>query len=125
MRSSLLILVLTLVTAGIAGAQTTKPEVPPAQVTRWITFFDKLVAVVVADQQECDKMASDVTTLIDANRDVIAIAQRAHAAGQKLPEEAQQHMIDGIEKMVPAMQLCGHSPKVITAFKKLEVSNHR
>lgn len=101
---------------------TTTTEMAPAEVTRWLAFFDKLVDTVVRDERACDKMASDVNTLMDANRDAIAIARNAKAQGKKLPADAKQRMVEGVKKMLPGMQNCGTNDKVRTAFAKLDLN---
>jgi hypothetical protein len=111
--------------SGLAMAQ---GDAPPAQtmtaseVSKWITFFDKLVDTVVKDQTTCDKMAVDVNAVVDANKDAIAIAKAAKAQGRKLPPDAQQKMVDGVKKMIPGMQNCGQNDKVRGAFAKLDLN---
>lgn len=95
-------------------------EMPPGDVSKWLAFFDKLVVTVTKDQT-CDRMAADVSTLVDQNKPVIAIAKNARATGQKLPEAAQQHMLEGVKKMVPAMQKCAQHDRVRAAFAKLDL----
>src|SRR5437588_11149609 len=79
-------------------------EMPPPDVAKWIGFFDKLVDTVVADANVCDKMAGDVGSLIDRNQGALALARTARAQHKKLPLAAQQHMLDGVKKMMPGMQ---------------------
>ena len=120
------------VVLGIAAAQAEPAAAPPAaapkqqmsdaDVARWLGFFDKLVTTVVKAQTTCERLAFDVTQVIDQNKDAIAIARNARAAGRKLPESAQQHMLEGVKKMVPAMQKCGQHEKVRAAFSKLDLN---
>ena len=93
-----------------------------ADVTRWLAFFDKLVSTVSSSPASCDKLAVDVAQVIDQNKDAIEIARNARATGRKLPEAAQQHMLEGVKKMVPAMQKCGQHDKVRAAFAKLDLN---
>ena len=97
-------------------------QMSAADTTRWITFFDKLVTTVVKSAGSCGKLAGDVTTLIDGNPDAIAVAKAAHAAGRRLPQSAQQHMMEGVKKMVPSLQKCGTDDKVRAAFAKLDLT---
>jgi hypothetical protein len=97
-------------------------EMAPAEVTRWIAFFDKLVEAVVANEQSCDKMANDVAAVIDANKSSIAMVRTARDHGKKLPLSAQHHMIDGVKKMTPGIENCSNNEKVKAAFAKLETA---
>lgn len=108
----------------IANAEDRAPdEMSEAETAKWLTFFDKLVTTVVrTSSAPCEKMASGVNTVIDANRDAIAVARAAHAAGKKLPQEAQEHMLEGVKQMVPAMQRCGTDGKVRAAFARLDLT---
>lgn len=136
MRSVLAIVALALVTSA-AQAQPPKKtpaspapsadakqapvdEMAPADVTRWLTFFDKLVDAVVLNAQSCDKMAVDVGTVIDTNRSSIALARDARQHGKKLPRNAQEHMLDGVRRMGPGIENCSDNEKVKAAFSKLE-----
>jgi hypothetical protein len=119
------IILAVMLAGGVASAQ---GDAPPAQtmtaseVTKWITFFDKLVDTVVKVQTACDKMAVDVNAVVDANKDAIAVAKAAKAQGRKLPPDAQQKMVDGVKKMIPGMQNCGQNEKVRGAFAKLDLN---
>jgi hypothetical protein len=108
----------------IANADDKPPqEMSAADTTRWLTFFDALVSTVVkASSSPCAKMASDVNQVIDANPDAIALAKTAHAAGRRLPQSAQQHMMEGVKRMVPGLNKCGQDDKVRAAFAKLDLT---
>jgi hypothetical protein len=104
------------------AAQDKTPEMSAADTAKWLGFFDKLVTSVVQSSGTCEKMASDVNRVIDANQDAIAIARSAHAAGRRLPQAAQQHMLEGVKKMVPGLHRCGQDDKVRAAFAKLDLT---
>ncbi|NVB78079.1 MAG: hypothetical protein HOV81_06755 [Kofleriaceae bacterium] len=109
--------------AGAAVADTpAQQEIPAADAEKWMTFFDKLVTTVVDSASTCDKLAVNVNALADANKDAIAIARTAKQQGQKLPADKQARMIEGVKKMVPGMQRCGHDQKVRAAFAKLDLN---
>jgi hypothetical protein len=113
-------------TASVAYAQPPKPEeVAAADVTRWLAFFDKLVEAVASNAQACDKMATDVSTVIDSNQANIAVARDARAKGKKLPVSAQQHMLDGVRKMGPGIEACADNARVKAAFAKLDDAGHK
>jgi hypothetical protein len=92
-------------------------------VQRWVAFFDKLVAAVVANKADCGKMASEVSTVIDRNQSAIIVARQARDARKKLPVAVQEHMLDGVKQMAPGIQNCGNKDNVKAAFSKLDVGN--
>ncbi|HEY1558567.1 MAG TPA: hypothetical protein VGF94_27275 [Kofleriaceae bacterium] len=98
-------------------------EMKPASVTKWLTFFDKLVDTVVADQDSCEQMATDVRTVIETNRDSLQIARSARDRHEKLPEAAQMHMLEGVRRMEVGIDNCGSNDRVKDAFAKLEVAD--
>ncbi len=110
------------VAAAHAQPATKSKLMSEADVARWLGFFDKLVGTVASSNASCDKLAVDVAQVIDQNKDAIEIARNARASGKKLPEAAQQHMLEGVKKMVPAMQKCGQHDKVRAAFAKLDLN---
>ena len=98
----------------------------PAEVTlneahAWITLFDKIVDTVVANKADCTKMAGSLNAVIDVNQDAIKIARDAKTKGKKLPTAAQQHMLDGMRRMVGALDKCGRDEKVAGAFKRIDL----
>ncbi len=112
-------------TAGIAAADAPKKDAPTASsedVKKFLTFFDKLVDTVVADKDNCPKMAKDVNSLIDANKAVLEMAKKAKEQGKQLPDDAKQHMMESAKRMMPAMQKCGEDKDVNAAFQRLDMS---
>lgn len=92
-----------------------------ADIDKWLAFFDKIVDAVVADKDDCKKMATDVNVVIDANKDLIAKATEAAKSGMKLPKSATDHMMASAQKMGPAMQKCSADKGVNDAFARLDV----
>lgn len=130
-RTSSLALILA---AGLGGAALADkapapaPKAPPAKtadapadadVQKFLTFFDKIVDAVVADKDDCTKMATDVNKLIDDNKDLLEKAKEHQAKGEKLPDEAKNHMMESSKKLFGAMQKCGNDKGVQAAFQRL------
>jgi hypothetical protein len=122
-------------TIGSAAAQAPAPKNTPshstpapgeemseAEVARWLAFFDKLVDAVATNADNCDKMATDVSGVIDRNKPALDLARSARNSHKKLPASAQQHMMTGVKRMETGIQKCGENDKVKTAFAKLDVS---
>jgi hypothetical protein len=49
------------------------------------------------------------------------MAREAKAQGKHLPVAAQQHMLDGMRRMVRALDKCGRDEKVAEAFRRLDL----
>jgi hypothetical protein len=100
-------------------------EVTPSEARAWIQVFDKVVDSVVANKDDCTKMAANLNSVVDANQDAIKIARDAKAKGKKLPQAAQQHMLDGMRRMVGALEKCGRDESVGAAFKRLDLGGRK
>src|SRR5262245_47871948 len=113
---------------GIANADDKAPPDQPARymsaadTSKWLAFFDKLVATVAGSTGTCAKMATDVNAVIDANQDAIAVARVAHTTNRKLPQAAQEHMMAGVKKMVPGLNRCNQDDKVRAAFARIDLT---
>jgi len=124
-RRIALALALIATPAAAAPDRQAPAEVTPSEASAWVTAFDKIVDTVVANREDCTKMASELNAVIDANQDAIKIARDAKAKGKKLPAAAQQHMLDGMRRMVGALDKCGRDEKVGAAFKRIDLGNRR
>ena len=126
-RSVSLALSLVLAVAPVAAQpdRQAPAEVTPSEAQAWIATFDKIVDTVVANREDCDKMASSLNAVIDANQEAIKIARDAKAKGKKLPASAQQHMLEGMRRMVAALDKCGRDDKVAAAFKRIDLGNRK
>ena len=114
MRIALALLLL----AGVARADD-KP-VPKADVDAYLAFFDKLVDIV-AGEHDCDKLGAAAGAHVDANQALVDKANRQKADGYALPQDAQDHIKDGVTKMTPSLHRCGKTPSVRAAFDKLGI----
>jgi hypothetical protein len=100
-------------------------EVTPREARAWLDVFDKVVDTVVVHREDCRKMAGGLHTIVDSNQEAIAIAREAKAKGKKLPQSAQQHMLDGMRRMVASLEKCGRDDKVAAAFKRIDLGNRK
>jgi hypothetical protein len=99
-----------------------KPDVvSDADAKRFLAFYDKLVSIVVADQDDCAKMATEISTHVDANLELIKTANAAKEHGKELPagiKERFAKLTD--EQLKPALtKKCIRDKAVQTAFEKL------
>jgi hypothetical protein len=100
-------------------------EVTPNEARLWIALFDKVVDTVVENRADCGKMSSSLNALIDANQGTIAMARDARAKGKRLPVAVQQQMMDGMRRMVAALDRCGRDESVASAFRRLELGSRK
>lgn len=113
-------LIALVLVASVAHAANSN-EVPAAQAHEWVALFDKLVDSVVTDRNDCEHMAAHINGLVVANQHTIAMAREARAHGKHLPVAAQQHMLDGMRRMVHALDKCGRDERVAEAFHRLDL----
>ena len=109
---------------GAFGARTARAD-ETSDMKKFLAFFDKIVDTVVADQDKCPKMATDINALIDANQDVLAIAKKYANSKKKMPAEMQKHMQEQMQRMMPGLQKCGTDKSVQAAFTRLDASGPR
>jgi uncharacterized protein len=96
--------------------------VSKADADKVVAFFDKLVDHVVADKADCTKMAGDINKHIDSNADLIKKGQEAKAKGQKLPKDAQDHMMASMQKMFGALkEKCMNDKTVQSAMDRMKM----
>jgi len=112
---------------GVVRADAPKKDAPTdspskADVDKFLAFFDKLVDTIVADKADCPKMATDINKLIDSNQDLLKKASEAKAKGQKLPQDAQDHIQEGSKKMIGAItEKCAQDKTVQAAIQRMQV----
>jgi hypothetical protein len=95
-------------------------EISQADAEKFLAFFNKLVDAVVANKDDCTKMATGVNGVIDSNKDMIAKANEAKAAGKKLPKSLEDKMMARVKEMMPAMQKCQNDKAVQAAFMRMD-----
>lgn len=116
-------MLIALVLVASAAHATGSNEVSADQAQKWVALFDKLVDSVVTDRNDCEHMAAHITGLAVANQETIAMARDAKAHGKHLPASSQQHMLDGMRRMVGALDKCGKDEKVAEAFRRLDLGH--
>lgn len=98
-------------------------EVTPFEARDWVILFDKVVDAVVANKDNCTKMASGLHAVVDANQPTIAMARDARAKGKLLPPPAQQHMLESARRMIFSLDKCGRDEAVGLAFRRIDLGS--
>ena len=97
-----------------------KEPLSQATADKFIAFFDKLVAIVVANKEDCTKMATAVNAHIDANQALLKEIADARTQNKEPPQAMKDHVMQKTaEELQPAMAKCGQDKAVLTAFGRL------
>ena len=124
-RSMFCALAFASATAAAAPEKQAPAEVTPAEASRWMALFDKVVDTVIDNRADCPKMATTLNAVVDANQDTIAMARDAKAKGKRLPATAMQQMQEGARRMLGALDKCGRDDKVGAAFRRIDLGSRR
>lgn len=117
-------------TADTAPTTTTPSATPPASsidpavFDQALTVAEKMVEIVVADQNNCDKMAVDLKKFIDENKEIIQKAKEQNkklttAEKHTLQEKYETRIRAMAEKGEKASKKCESNPKVKDAMRAL------
>ena len=116
-----------LAVALVLSVRTARADDAPsdADIKKFLAFFDKLADTAVADKGKCPQMGTDLNAIIDKNADVMAMAEKAKSSGKKLPQDAQQHIIDTAKRMMPPIMECKDDASVKKALGRLKMGPPR
>lgn len=91
-----------------------------ADAERFVSWFEKLTDQVVADQTNCPKVAADINTSVDANKDLMDTAKKAVAAGKHMSKPQMDRFMAAGQKMGQALAAkCGNDKDVQAAIGRL------
>jgi hypothetical protein len=106
--------------AGAGDKKDAGQEISAAEADEFLKFFNKFVDAIVANKDNCEKMAGAINSVIDANMALVKKANEAKAAGKKLPKKLETEMMSSVKNMMPGMQKCGSDKKVQDALKRMD-----
>lgn len=118
---SVFVLSLFLTGTAVADEKKKREEVSQADGEKLLAFFGKFVDSIVQNKDNCAKMAKDVNSVIDANADMVKLANDAKQANKSLPKQLEDKMMARVKELMPAMQKCGSDKDVKTAIARLEI----
>jgi hypothetical protein len=92
-----------------------------ADARRFSDFFDKLVAIVIANQEDCVKMAAGVNGHIDANQAVINVITDPKNKDKRLPPAVEERIQKKArDELTPAItKKCAQDKAVEAAFNRM------
>jgi hypothetical protein len=97
------------------------------EVKRVVEFFDKLVATVVANKDDCAKMASAVTAHLDANKALLKEIADARTQHRDLPSDVKDTLARRTaQELSPAMMSkCRKDRQVHNAFTRMRLMTEK
>jgi hypothetical protein len=118
-----ILIVLFLASAPAIADAPKKPkaeEIAQADADKYFAFFNKLADAIIANKDNCPRMASAINTIVDANQDIIKRVAEARSAGKTLPKALEEKMAARTREMIPAMNKCGGDPDVKAASRRID-----
>ena len=102
-----------------------KESMSNADAEKFLAFFEKLIAIVVANQDDCAKMATAVNGHVDANQALIKEANDAKNKGKDLPPAVKEKLEKKAkEELQPAItKKCVNDKAVQAAFMRMGPGN--
>jgi uncharacterized protein (UPF0261 family) len=98
-----------------------RETVPPADAQRYLAFFEKLVAVVVANQNDCAKMAAAIDAHVEANQALVKEVALAKQRNKQMPPAVKAKIQQKVkDELQPALQKCVQDKAVKAALERLE-----
>jgi tRNA U34 5-carboxymethylaminomethyl modifying GTPase MnmE/TrmE len=92
-----------------------------ADAQRFVTFFEKFIAIVVANQNDCPKMATGIHAHLDANAALLKQMADARAQKKQLPPAVKAKMEQKVKnELAPALQKCAQDKAVQAALARME-----
>jgi len=104
-----------------APAPDKKQPLSDADAKRFVDFFDKLVAIVVANQDDCVKMAAGINGHIDANQAVVKELNDPKNKDKELPAAVKDRVQKKVrDELTPAItKKCSTDKSVEAAFNRM------
>jgi hypothetical protein len=98
-----------------------KELVPDAEAQRFVAFFDKLVAIVVATQEDCVKMAAGINGHIDANQALLKEMNDSKNKNRELSPAIKEKIQKKVrDELTPAItKKCSTDKGVEAAFNRM------
>jgi len=98
-----------------------KEMVPDADAQRFYAFIEQLAVVVVANEDDCVKLAAAINAHIEANKALVADAAGMMKQHKVMPPEIKEKMDKKFkDELGPAVtKKCGKDQSVMDAFRNL------
>ncbi len=94
-------------------------EVPAAKAQEVLKVFEKLLDTIVANQNDCGKLADAMNTFVDTNAKLLKEMAAFEAKGQRLPADVEAKLSARMQKDMQALQKCASDKQVQGAMMRL------
>lgn len=100
-------------------------ELSAADTAKIMAFFDKLVPAMVANKDNCAKMATAINKLVDGNKPMLRVVMKQLTGGATLPKDAEARLTDKMQKEAQSLMTCLSDPAVGEAMKRIENPDYK
>jgi len=98
-----------------------RETVSDADAQRYLAFFEKLVAIVVANQSDCARMATAIDAHVEANQALVKELALVKQRNKQLPPAVKAKIQQKVkDELQPALQKCAQDKAVKAALERLE-----
>ncbi|MGE0399655.1 MAG: peptidylprolyl isomerase [Kofleriaceae bacterium] len=109
----------------LAHAQPSSPpqeasEISAADSAKLLAFFDKLIPIMIANKDDCPKMAKAINGLVNQNAKMLKSVMGQLSNGKALPPADEQKLTDKMMKDAQSLMTCVSDPAVNGAMKRIE-----
>ncbi len=115
--------VLALVTAfglALSATDASADELSAADTAKVVGFFEKLVPAMIANKNDCGKMANAIDTLVTQNAAMLKTVMKQLSSGKTLPKGSEERLTKIMMKDPDALTKCAGSAAVANAMKRVE-----
>jgi hypothetical protein len=92
-----------------------------ADAQRFVVFFDKFITIVVANQNDCPRMAAGIHAHLDANEALLKQLADAKAHNKQLPPAVKAKIEQKIKnELSPALKKCVQDKAVQAALSRID-----
>jgi len=109
--------------AGIAPADpvpVSAGDLSAADAAKLVGFFEKLMPAMVAQQNDCAKMAAAVDAMVTANAPMLRVVMKQLAGGKTLPKDAEAKLTKRMTADAATLAKCAGNAALQNAMRRLE-----
>jgi hypothetical protein len=117
MKLLLGLILLTAIPSKLAFSDAAPPS--RADMETYVALFEKFADMVVADKDNCPRMAADMNHFMDKNSEVIKKAAQAGTSDHKLPKDLEDRIEAAGRRMMDSIMTCKNDKAVEAAMQRM------